>query len=54
VQIFYRNTIRRHNPEDLDLNLYRREILRSRTSLKVAHISKAYIKQIFRNYIQWR
>jgi hypothetical protein len=29
----YRNTTRGHNPEDLDLNLYRRENLKSRVSI---------------------
>jgi hypothetical protein len=27
--VSYQNTTRRHNPEDLDLNLYRRKNLRS-------------------------
>jgi hypothetical protein len=30
--VSYRNTTRRHNPEDLDLNLHRRENLKSRIS----------------------
>jgi hypothetical protein len=28
--VSYHNTIRRHNPEDLDLNLHRRENFKSR------------------------
>jgi hypothetical protein len=30
VLVSYHNTTRRHNPEDLDLNLHRRENLKSR------------------------
>jgi hypothetical protein len=31
--VFYHNTTRRHNPEDFDLNLHRRENLRTHTIL---------------------
>jgi hypothetical protein len=35
-------TTRRHNPEDLDLNLHRREGLKSRNLLKVKIIKSVY------------
>jgi hypothetical protein len=42
--VSYRNTTRRHNPEDCDLNLHRRENLQSRVALLCLSENKSKLK----------
>jgi len=40
--VTYRNTTRRQNPEDLDLNLHRRENLKSRKRIAIYDIGSVW------------
>jgi len=39
--VSYHNTTRHHSPEDLDLNLYRGENIKSRTEMSCSYTSYA-------------
>jgi hypothetical protein len=51
--VSYHTTTRRHNPEDLDLNLHRRENLKSCYTIVFASISYIYLPW-FRRYTDTR
>jgi hypothetical protein len=48
--VSYHNTVRGHNPEDLDPKYHRRENLKTLVFIYIVHVP--VLKKIFRNFIK--